>query len=325
MGLYDSNAERGPPDEPPDGPTSGFTAKRRVDHAPPAITIAGRYEVLALLGSGGMGIVHTARDRLTGRVIAVKQPCAGRARGSEPRLDPGVSLAREHLALLHLHHPNIVQRHDFGVDERGDFFLVLELVEEACSIVTYARSATRVQRISALVQMFEALAYVHRKGMLHRDVKPTNILVSRASAPRRVDSTQAPRVCLIDFGLTANAQEGMPPHPDAVSVPWPLAGSVLYLAPELIRGEPASVASELYAAGTVAAEVMTGVHPLGSPGRRSTLAALEDAPRQWLRAEASALGLDSRTAELLGRLLAREPHERCSSAEEVLGGLQTLL
>jgi serine/threonine protein kinase len=299
----------------------------RVD-APPADTaprtVAGRYEVLARIGRGGMGVVHRVRDRQTERVFAMKQPSWTGPVGFSPCCDPRASLTREHLALSRLDHPHIVRLSDAGIDEAGEPFLVLELLEQARMIVDLPRAASLAQRLCALGQMFEGLAHVHRAKLVHGDVTPSNVLLCDRPAWLTTPCTLGSRVCLIDFGLAGGTEEQAPkPHLES-SGPPSLVGSVLYLAPELIEGEPPSVASDLYAAGMIAAEVLTGTDPRTRTGPRTTLASLRDFPGDWLDETAAVMGRESRTAALLRRLLARDPARRSFCANEVASELETI-
>jgi serine/threonine protein kinase len=286
--------------------------------------IAGRYDVLALLGAGGMGAVHRVRDRRTRRVFAIKRPWSRTPAESALYVDQRASIAREYVALCRLDHPHIVRLSDAGIDELGEPFLVLELLEQARTVVDLPPAAPLAQRLRALVQMFEALAHVHAAKLVHGDVTPSNVLLcdhpAWPDAPRSIE----PRVCLIDFGLAVGIEES-PTAPDLDDrAPSSLVGSALYLAPELIEGAPLSIASDLYAAGMIAAEVLTGTDPRRRASPRTTLTALRDFPRDWLDHTLGALGRESRAAALLWSLLARDPVRRCSCAEEAVAELEII-
>jgi len=285
--------------------------------APQAPLLGGRYEVLERLGAGGMGVVSRVHDRLTQRTLAVKQP---RWRGLaewEPRLDPRASLEREYRVLTRLDHPGILRAYDFGVDEGGEPYLVLDALEHVTPLTAGVRCAARREGVRALVEMFDALHHMHSRGYLHRDIKPSNVVL--CSSARRA---QRVHVCLIDFGLAralgdpALADED-PCHPS-------LIGSALYLAPELVDGQAASPASDLYAAGMIAAQVFTGVDPMQRTGPRPTLARPRDLPREWVGGAADLLGVDDRAVALLRRLLARDPRARCARADEAAAALRAL-
>ncbi len=288
-------------------------------------TIAGRYDLLARLGVGGTSVVHSARDRRTGCVFAIKRPRWRGLADWEPRLDARTSLEREYRVLSRLNHPHIVRSHDFGTDESGEPFLVLELLDEPRTILTYAHSTTREQRLRALVETFDALAHLHRAKVLHGDVKPSNVLVCGRRSQPDVERSLVPRTCLIDFGLAVGIESRTTPSADAGHLPPSLIGSALYLAPELAEGEPPSPASDLYAAGMIAAEVLTGASPRRYLGPRTTLASLRQFSREWLRDATSVADVGARATALLQKLLARDPKDRCSCASEAVFELEAIV
>lgn len=294
-------------------------------------TVADRYDLVACLGVGGMGVVHSVRDRRTGQLFAIKQAAPERWGAAEPQTSPRTCLEREYRVLSRLRHVNVVRAYDFHSDGPGEPFLVLELLEHGWTIDCYGLGAASAERVRVLVEMFEGLAYVHRKGFVHRDIKPSNILVCHRPAtgePFRPGAdelpTPGPRVCLIDFGLTVGTDEKTTPAGDDGCGPPSLLGSRLYLAPELFDGENASFASDLYGAGMVAAEVLTGADPVFATGPRPTLASLLQFPRSWVEACRGNGALDKRSAALLLRLLAPDPGDRPSRAEEVVCELEAI-
>lgn len=291
---------------------------------PPLRTIAGRYDVLALIGAGGMGVIHHVRDRRTHGVFAIKQPWSLDPGGSAPYVDQRAGISREYHALSRLDHPHIVRLADSGTDEWGEPFLILELLEQARMIVDLPPAAPLAQRVRALVQMFEALAHVHAAKLVHGDVTPSNVLLCEHPAWPDTPRSLEPRVCLIDFGLAVGIEESPTPPDLDDRGPSSLVGSALYLAPELIEGAPLSIASDLYAAGMIAAEVLTGTDPRRRASPRTTLTALRDFPRDWLDDTLGALGRESRAAALLWSLLARDPVRRCSCADEAVAELENI-
>jgi serine/threonine protein kinase len=270
-----------------------------------------------------MGIVHRVRDRQTDRLFAIKRPWSRGLAGSTPCLDSRASITRERQALSCLDHPHIVRLWDGGTDDLGEPFLVLELLERTSMIVDLPPGATRGQRVRALLQMFHALAQVHEAKLIHGDVTPSNVLLCAHPAWPGAHQSIEPRVCLIDFGLAARVGERATlPGLDA-SGPPSLVGSALYLAPELIEGAPMSVASDLYAAGMIAAEVLTGTNPRTRTGPRTTLAAIRNLPGAWLDEATPVLGRESPLVALLRRLLAIDPLRR-SSANEAASELEAV-
>ena len=267
-------------------------SERRIPFVP---IIGGRYELVSTLGVGGMAIVSFARDRITGEGCAVKRP---RLRfrtachmAESLRAESRASLIRERAALARLCGPNVIRLDAFGADENGEPFLVLELIDAPRSIVVYSRSAPPVDRLLALVGMFDALADVHRSAIVHCDVKPPNVLIDQRGA----------------------ASPGLP-----------APGSALYSAPEVLCGGRPTVASDLYSAGMIAAEALTGIHPLRYARSRLAPSSVNDFPLRWVRAQRRTLALEPRVASIIESLLAPGPRDRCGSADEVAAGLKRI-
>src|SRR4051812_37457386 len=154
--------------------------------------VARRYQVLNMLGRGGFGEAYRAVDRLTGRVVTLKRAAASPAPPGSPGASPSteVSLLREFQLLASLRHPHIVSVLDHGLDEAGRPFLCMDLQEDARTFVEAARGQPLALQLGLLVQLLQAVGYLHRRGIIHRDLKPENVLVV------------GDQVRVIDFGLS---------------------------------------------------------------------------------------------------------------------------
>lgn len=270
--------------------------------APPSELLAGRYQLLNQLGRGGTGTAHRALDRLTGRVVTLKRlhlaSEAEPARGSGRRL----ALAEEFRLLASLRHPNIVSVLDYGFDEARRPFFCMDLQENARTIVDAGSGSPPAVRAELLVQLLRALAYLHRHRIIHCDIKPENVVVAAA------------QVRVLDFGLSVY-RDLLEPS-DA-----PLGGTLAYLAPELLRGEPPSERSDLYAVGVLAFELFTG-HLLESRAEHARLLGSAGGGA-WLLHQA-APDLDPRVRPIIERLLAA-PEERYGDASQVIEALAAAL
>src|SRR6058998_4022564 len=205
--------------------------------------IAGRYRIERRLGLGGMSTVHLAVDLRLQRNVAVKLLAEHLA--DDPTF---VSrFQREALAAARLVHPNIVQVFDSGLDpETGQHYIVMEYVAgPSMAEILRDRGQLGVEEtVDIVVQACQGLDYAHRHGVVHRDVKPGNLLRAPDGA-----------VKLADFGIAKATEQS------AITKTGSVLGTAAYLAPEQARGEPAGPASDLYALGVVAYQLMAGRLP----------------------------------------------------------------
>lgn len=259
--------------------------------------IAGRYALGDQLGQGGTATVYEAEDRVSGDTVAVKV--------GEPRLGAPVDLIRhEALALRLLRLPGVVEMRDSGRDgERS--FLVMGRVEgrpfPGLEDRAPAPWATIRERTLALL---EVLARVHWTGIAHCDLKPSNVLVDGEGAP-----------VVLDLGI---AQD--PGGDEALRRMLALAGTPRYRAPEQLRGEPGTVASDLYAVGVMLYETLSGEDPQGASGAAELLSLRPHAPARPLLEVAPAV--PPPVAAIVDALVAVDPRDRPASAADALGALQ---
>ena len=208
---------------------------------------ADRYRLERRLGTGGMATVQLALDTRLERHVAVKLLAEHLAQDSS-----FVSrFKREALAAARLVHPNIVQVFDFGAEEgSGRNFIVMEFVDgpSCADILKELGRLDPVDAVSILTQACRGLDYAHRNGVVHRDVKPGNLLRSRDGG----------QVKLADFGIAKAAE-----HSDMTKV-GSVLGTAAYLSPEQARGEPAGPPSDLYALGVVSYQLLAGRLPYES-------------------------------------------------------------
>ncbi len=206
-------------------------------------TIAGRYRIEGRLGVGGMSTVHLALDQRLERFVALKLLAEHLA--DDPTF---VSrFRREALAAARLVHPNIVQVFDFGFDEgHHQHFIVMEHVSgQSCAELLRDRGHLDVdQAVEVVAQACRGLDYAHRNGVVHRDVKPGNLLVSDADV-----------VKLADFGIARATDQS------SITQVGSVLGTAAYLAPEQARGEEAGPRADLYSLGVVTYQLLSGRLP----------------------------------------------------------------
>jgi hypothetical protein len=259
--------------------------------------LGGRYQLGELLGHGGVGEVRAGVDRRLRRDVAIKllRP--------EMAVQPGVRKRFEHEAKMaaRLAHPNIVAVFDFGV-EQGVPFLVMERLPGQTLGDVLATGPLGFSEVEELGrQLLDALASAHRGGMLHRDIKPRNVLVAGPGTWK-----------LGDFGIAKSIEAGDDPGLTATGL---VVGTPAYLPPERLTGVPATVASDVYGVGVVLYQAVSGQSPFeGVP-----LPALASAVPRLLRERRPDIppGLDA----VVARAMARDPSARFASAAEMAAAL----
>jgi predicted Ser/Thr protein kinase len=260
----------------------------------------GRYRLDTVLGSGGMGIVYRAWDPQLARAVAIK--VVRRSEDAEHR----ARLVREAQSLARLSHAHVCHVYDVGTDD-DEVWLAMELIDGA-TLRAWASERRPDEIVTALRGAALGLAAAHQAGLVHRDVKPENVLVDRAG-----------RAVVTDFGL-ARVDAG-PVVPDASTVAsepeltatGAVAGTPAYLAPEQLTGAAVDARADQFAWATMAWELLTGVRPFpADPGvRLAAIRAGLTAPRE----------LPPRLAAALVRALALRPSDRFASLTELLATL----
>ena len=222
--------------------------------------IVGPYRLLRELGKGGMGTVWLAErvDGMINRPVALKLPRGSWTAALSERM------ARERVILAALNHPNIARLYDAGVTAAGSPWLALEYIQGQ-PIDDYCRikSLGVAERLRLFLDVAGAVAHAHARLVVHRDLKPSNVLV-----------TDDGQVRLLDFGIARLLEDEGREEPNLTQV----AGCAMtpeYASPEQIRGEPISIASDVYSLGVMLYELLTGVRPYNL--KRTSRAALEDA------------------------------------------------
>src|SRR6187399_828963 len=217
--------------------------------------VAGRYRLEARAGEGGMGVVYRARHVLIDRVVALKL--------IRPDLRGETHLRawmlREARAANRVDHAHIIDIHDIGETEEGELYLVMEYLVGTPLSAELARGAMPIARgVDILEQMCAALARAHDLGVVHRDLKSDNILLT-------VRGGRKDFVKILDFGLAALA------HDPRLAPKGAVFGTPEYMSPEQARGEEASSHSDLYALGILLFEMITGQLPFRSTDRDTLL------------------------------------------------------
>lgn len=267
---------------------------------PPRISpddvIGGRYTIMAELGRGGMSIVYRAHDRLLNCEVALKLL---KQVEDEPR--NLLFLQQEFRAMARLRHPGLVQVFDYGILDDGSPYFTMELLKGEDLSTVSALSLDSI--LSVLVSIADVLSFMHARGYVHRDVKPSNVRIVSSDSHKPIE------VKLMDFGLTEQlGRQGV----NAI------AGTLAYLAPEAWLGAPADVRADLYALGVLAYEITAGSLPFDV----STGARLLRTKTEYCRdLRETRADVSPEFACLLRDLLAPEPTNRPASASAVLARL----
>ncbi|WP_084337149.1 WD40 repeat domain-containing serine/threonine protein kinase [Actinomadura oligospora] len=253
--------------------------------------LAGRYRILGLIGRGGMGTVWRAHDAELDREVAVKELRLPEGVDDEGRREWYARTAREARAAARLHHPGIVTVHDRVLDPDGRPWIIMELVRgRSLADLVRAEGPLPARRVAAIGgQMLDALSAAHAHGIVHRDVKPANVLLS------------GDRAVLTDFGIAALAGDV------DVTRTGAMLGTPGYMAPEQIRGEPATPASDLWSLGATLYAVVEGRPPFGgaTPGAIYVSVVTEEPPAPVLAGPLTSV---------IAGLLAKDPSTRSAPA-----------
>jgi serine/threonine protein kinase len=278
-------------------------------------TRLGPYEILSPLGAGGMGEVYRARDSRLGRDVAIKVLAQHLSNSPEVR----ARFEREARTVSSLNHPHICVLYDVGREGSTDY-LVLELVEGETLAARLARGAlppAEVLRLGA--QIADALDRAHRAGVIHRDLKPGNVMLTRAGV-KLMDFGLARAVGLTPEQASAGAMTQSPTMAQPLTAQGTLLGTFQYMSPEQLEGKEADARGDIWALGCVLYEMATGRRAFDGKSQASLIASImntEPMPLMQI-APLSPPALD----RLVRACLAKDPEDRIQTAHDVKLQLQ---
>ncbi len=275
----------------------------------------GRYEIVSFIGAGGMGQVYRARDAQLGRDVAIKVlPTA-----LINRPDVVARFQQEARALGLLNHPNLVTVFDFGT-HADSFFIVLELLEGETLRQRLRDAGILSQRkaIHYALQIARGMAAAHDRGIVHRDLKPENIFLTKNGGLKILDFGLAKMSPASDF----TSQDPDSPTLIGASVPGAIIGSVGYIAPEQLRGDPIDHRADIFAFGSIFHEMLTGQKAFKGTTAVETLSSvLKDDPVDLHELGVAVMpGLDL----VVQRCLEKNPQNRFQSAADLALALEAL-
>jgi serine/threonine protein kinase len=280
-----------------------FARKKRSDLK--KIDLKKRFDLIGRTGQGSMSKVWRARDMTYGRVVCLKLLDKTKTAKFEARF-LGINKPLEGAICVQLRHKNVVQTTEYGITTQGEYYLVMELIDGMGLNYLIETKSPQLEgnRVLLLIQIADALEYLHKQGFLHRDVCPRNVMVTKENL-----------VKLIDFGLA------VPNRPEFCK-PGNRTGTPNYLAPELIRRVTTDLRVDMFALGVTAYEVYTGKLPWEKTESLATIMSHMNSsgrdPREMFP------GLDDATAAFLRKAIERDPRERFQNCAEFREALKNL-
>ncbi len=285
-------------------------------------TQLGSYEIVSLLGAGGMGEVYRARDPRLKREVALKVLPEVAAVDADRR----ERFTREALAVAALNHPHIVTIH--SVEDAGTaVFLTMELVEGRSLAEALPATGLPIERVLTIgIAVADATSAAHQKGITHRDLKPGNIMLG--------EGEQAGRIKVLDFGLAKviDAQLGAagasmlpteaPAHTAPITAEGRILGTVAYMSPEQAEGRTIDGRSDLFSLGVVLYEMATGRRPFAGDTNLSILSSiLKDTPKSVTEINPA---IPPELGRIIRRALAKDPERRYQTAKDLRNDLEDL-
>src|SRR6202521_3427733 len=272
----------------------------------------GPYEILSAIGAGGMGEVYRAKDTRLDRIVAIKvlpSHLADRAELHE-------RFEREAKAISSLNHPHICTLHDVGHQDGIDY-LVMEYVEGETLAARLTKGPLPLDQVlQYAIEIADALDKAHRKGVTHRDLKPGNIMLTKAGTK------------LLDFGLAKLQQDAAPATPlselptakDALTAQGTIVGTLQYMAPEQLEGKEVDARTDIFAFGAVVYEMATGKKAFEGKSQASLIAAIleREPPAMSSLQPMTPPALD----RVVKRCVAKEPENRWQTAKDLCDELK---
>jgi len=255
-----------------------------------------RYEIVSELGRGGMGVVYKAHDPLLSREVAIKLIAPALL---HPEADQ--RFRSEAQAVAKMDHPAIVPIYDLGEQQGSIFFVMPVLAGQSLRHHLRDQSMTLGDILDGIIQVAEALEYSHSQGVLHRDIKPENLMVTREGGKLRFR--------LMDFGLARDT------NTSRLTKTGVLVGTMGYMSPEQVKGEPADGRSDLYSLGTVLYECLTGDLPFSGEMQSILYRIVHEIPQG---PRAMGIDVDEELERIVLGLLAKKPEDRPQSASDLV-------
>lgn len=268
----------------------------------------GPYEILAPLGAGGMGVVYQARDTKLGRPLALKLLPEGTLADQTAR----TRLLREAQNASALNHPNIATIYAVGEDA-GQIYIAMELVEGRPLNAMLQHGGLPIETVVSYgLQISAALAHAHERGIVHRDLKPANVVITAGGHVKVLDFGLAKRLSVAEIESVTLSQKSL-------TGAGAIVGTLRYMAPETLRGEPADARTDLWALGVVLYEMAAGAPPFqGRTAYELSSAILREPPEPLTQKVPVSL------QSIIRRSLAKEREQRYQRATEAHAALEAI-
>jgi len=278
-------------------------------------TRLGPYEILAPIGAGGMGEVYRARDTRLDRTVAIKILPAQFSQNAEVRQ----RFEREARAVSSLTHPHICALYDVGHQDGTDYLVMEYLEGETLTSRLQKGPLPRDELLRTAIEIASALDVAHRKGLIHRDLKPGNIMLTTSGAK------------LLDFGLAKSLLPGQetaalsaaPTATSPLTAKGAIVGTFQYMSPEQIEGGKLDARSDIFAFGAVLYEMATGKRAFEGKSQASLIAAILD--KEPIPLSTLAPLVPPALEQLVKRCLAKDPEDRWQSTRDIVHELRWIL
>lgn len=278
-----------------------------------SLGLSNKYEILSVIGQGGMSVVYKARHRLTEQILAIKM-LKGHLSHDKVQLQRFIQEAR---AMEKLDHPNIISARDVDYTGEGQPYLVMDFLEgrSLAESIAHEGKLAPMKAVQIFLQACDALQHAHNNGVVHRDIKPSNIIL--------VDSDAAPTVKIVDFGIAKLIKDNDSSAP-VLTQTGEVFGSPAYMSPEQCLGHALDSRSDIYSLGCVMYETLSGKPPFSGG---SALEIIQNHTRE-VAEPLSVEGCDKRLAkrldEIVYRTMEKNPASRYQSAAQLKADLEEL-
>ena len=269
--------------------------------------LIGKYDILSVLGTGGMGVVYKGRQDVMDRIVAIKMLQAH-------HLSDSMSVKRfqqEGKATCRLNHPHIITVYDFGISKSGQPYIVMDYLEgKPLSDIIREEGQVGVDRaVNIIRQAAEALGHAHKQGVLHRDLKPSNIVLTEYEGEKDY-------VKVVDFGVAKLLEDGNTEGQKLTQM-GEVCGSPVYMSPEQCQGLPLDKRSDIYSMGILLYETLTNRLPLLGKTMVETMSKHIEAPPSPFSEVRPDLYIPERLEQVVLRALEKKPEKRQQSMEQL--------